>query len=150
LTNLNKTGIGNENGIEYIRILTQLMESVSDNVDKEALLSELLKIDPTSATAAASIIETIKAAGGAINGGTIAAENFANALANIATPGLDGLITKLNTIKGLLNSIMSLEPGNNIDDAAYNSLIENFPALKGMFSKNALGGWTYNGSKENA
>ena len=149
-TNLNKTGMGNENSIEYINTLTELMNSVSGNVDKGALLSELLKIDPTSTTAAASIIATIEAAGGAFDGGTVAAENFANALADIATPGLDGLITKLNTIKGLLNSIMSLEPGSNIDDAVYNSLIENFPALKGMFSKNALGGWTYNGSKENA
>ncbi len=150
LNNLNKTGVGDENGIAYMTAIQNLLDNVQGVEDKGALLSELLKIDPSGADAIYAIIAAVDAAGGSFEGGAGAAYNFASAIASISAPNLDNLVNQLNNIKSLLNDVYSLTSDSNVDDATYEALIAQFPQLTSYFRKNALGGWDFGGDPERA
>ena len=150
LNNLNKTGIGDANGLAYMEALSNLLNNVQGIEDKEALLSELLKIDPTGADAIYAIMAAVDAAGGSFLEGAAGAREFAAAIASITAPNLDNLVNQLNNIKKLLNDVYSLNGDSNVDDAMYEALISQFPELEPFFSKNAFGGWDFGGDGKKA
>lgn len=150
LNNLNKTGIGDSNGIAYMEALSNLLNNVQGVEDKEALLSELLKIDPTGADAIYAIMAAVDAAGGSFLEGAAGAREFAAAIASINAPNLDNLVNQLNNIKKLLNDVYSLNGDSNVDDTMYEALISQFPELEPFFSKNAFGGWDFGGDGKKA
>ena len=150
LTNLNKTGVGNENSIAYIEAVRDLLKNVKGVEDLQGLASEIFKIDPTSSDAIFAIMNAVSNAGGHFEGGAVAAQKFASSIANITAPNLDNLIGQLTNIKDLLGAIFSLNPSSNIDDATYEAIIAQFPMLAPYFSKNALGGWNFGGDSEKA
>jgi hypothetical protein len=64
---------------------------------------------------------------------------------------LDGILSKLNSIKNALGDVFSLETGGNVGEDIYNNIIKALPELEGLFTEDILnGGYRYTGSKEGA
>lgn len=151
LTNIKAT-TGQDGLDSYVEGLTALIES-ADDVDSNALVQMLLALENTGSAAGnlQAIQAIIEGLGGSFEGATSAAQAFAAALAGINSSGLDGILSKLSSIKNALGDVFSLETGGNVGKDVYDNIVKALPQLEGLFTEDILnGGYRYTGSKEGA